>query len=919
MLHRGQQVRRARKAACRSRPPSLQAAPSLALQGPFEDATGHNVGHGYPPAIDSLYMTPDGLQLSPEDIQWSTDKGVPPTFLGIPPFLHDPQELYDGLHGHDKFDPRWPNRHSLPSKDLRSTVSLDAPSSTGSTLSPVQTEQGEVLIGPRSPSPSHLGREIGKEDADEHARDNAESELANYKKLVCIAPHCHLSFASDADLQTHVQAVHTHACSWAGCPQPSFATRKDLAWHVKVEHLLMCPVLECSDQPFQSRRELSWHIAVEHPGSGKDAVKEWKLPSSAAENRETSPKFHHNTESTPTKSAISVDSETKAAVENVMVARAKKKCQDRLWTIIEKKARKNAGTPRAGHVPTGLAQARTTRTLETASFPLVFEHSILPFLAEFVPKWSGPRHVISCTKGRTAQHRRICIMTTAMLSRTRKIVIARHVADLLPDKYRRLVSFVFSVGQISRPARWARGLSQTHPDDILSARNPYHFSCPCMGDSVGIPGEEFIEESTATLGPCLDVDGGSYWLVNFHPFLAAYQNLSMVKIEHPSPQDRGPCLAEGHDCLSDETDFKLGLLTVTSGLNLKTTRISHDPYWEDNEMEQPLVVTDWALVTSNRKSGGRANILRRFPSETQPIIMEPLIRSVCRGTSGISPGAAVVSSGRTSGYQRGTVCEMPAYVSAEENGTGKATREWFVEEPFSSCSSEDSWIRGGIGVEGDSGAAIVDAETNCLYGQLWGRNKYWGPGPRITFFTPAADIFDDIQEKCGLQRRPELPQARDEADRYAAYPSCRRCYDLKTYQDSRRSSRASLQSMINYRGEAEPDWTPNEHVSELATPRDCHRGGTGIEEIGSSFVNSASPMPPFEFLPDGESAGYYYPTTLVIDETRGIPGEPDFGDILEATALEQVPKRGSICLDQTPILTSGYDTGSQPKRKRIGK
>lgn len=125
--------------------------------------------------------------------------------------------------------------------------------------------------------------------------------------------------------------------------------------------------------------------------------------------------------------------------------------------------------------------------------------------------------------------------------------------------------------------------------------------------------------------------------------------------------------------------------------------------------------------------------------------------------------------------------------------------------------------------------------------------------------------------------------------------------------------------MINYRGEAEPDWTPNEHVSELATPRDCHRGGTGIEEIGSSFVNSASPMPPFEFLPDGESAGYYYPTTLVIDETRGIPGEPDFGDILEATALEQVPKRGSICLDQTPILTSGYDTGSQPKRKRIGK
>jgi hypothetical protein len=168
-------------------------------------------------------------------------------------------------------------------------------------------------------------------------------------------------------------------------------------------------------------------------------------------------------------------------------------------------------------------------------------------------------------------------------------------------------------------------------------------------------------------------------------------------------------------------------------------------------------------------------------------------------------------------------------VSGTENGTQKATREWFVEEvdPY---ENEEAWIHGGIGIEGDSGAAIVEAETNSLVGQLWGRNAYWGPGHRITYFTPIADIFDDVQEKCGQQSRPQLPQHRDESERYAAYPSCRQCYDLRTYLDSRRSSRLSLQSMIM--GE---HVTP-EGLSELLTPGDAPRF-LGIEEAASSLNN----------------------------------------------------------------------------------
>jgi hypothetical protein len=487
---------------------------------------------------------------------------------------------------------------------------------------------------------------------------------------------------------------------------------------------------------------------------------------------------------------------------------------------------------------------------------MVFEHAVLPFLVEFMPTWAGgPEHVISVTRGRTPQARRISIMTRRRISRARRVMIAGHVVDLLPETYRRAVSFVFTEGRLERCV-WARGLGKEHPDDICPARNPYFFTAPRMGDSIGIPGGSACEASTASLGPCLTVGRGSYWLANFHPFLEAYRSFQSVQIEHPSPQDRSRCINEAHDAIAPDDNFRLGYLEVTSGLSLTTTRVSHDPYWEENGTDKPLVVTDWALISADE---GQANMLRRFPSETQPLLKEPVIKSV----SAVVPGAPVVSSGRTSGYQRGQVCEIPAYVSGAENGTDKATREWFVEEPFPQ-DDEEGWIRGGIGVEGDSGAAVVDAETSCLVGQLWGRNRYWGPGPRQTFFTPVADIFDDIQEKCGQQTRPQLPQLRDDADRYAVYPSCRQCYDLRTYLDSRRSSRMSLQSMImGGRGDAadQDQETSIGAISELATPRDYSSRFLGIEEIGSSF--NAVPSP---WLPPPPSA--HSPGTPIIADIR---------------------------------------------------
>jgi hypothetical protein len=423
-----------------------------------------------------------------------------------------------------------------------------------------------------------------------------------------------------------------------------------------------------------------------------------------------------------------------------------------------------------------------------------------------------------------------------------------------------------------------------------------------MGDSIGIPGSDTYNESTATLGPCLIIDGGSYWLGNFHPFLEAYQSLGSVQVEHPSPQDRDRCLKEAHDAIAPDDNFRLGDLEVSSGFMLNTTRISHDPYWEDNGKDKPLVVMDWALISAD---DAHANILRRFPSEAQPLLKEPLVKSV----SAIVPGASVVSSGRTSGYQRGQICEIPAYISGQENGTEKGTREWFIEEPFP-YDNEDAWIRGGIGVEGDSGAAIIDVDTNCLVGQLWGRNRYWGPGPRQTFFTPIADIFDDIQEKCGQETRPQLPQERDDADRYAVYPSCRQCYDLRAYLDSRRSSRLSLQSMIMGRGDADQDQTSIEAISELATPRDYGRF-LGIEEIGSSFNAVLSPWPP-----SANSPG----TPIIADMRSPYAPNMDEEDLydahMEPTGRQRTRKRAVEWA--VPASDSANPHAQRAKRQRAG-
>jgi len=268
-----------------------------------------------------------------------------------------------------------------------------------------------------------------------------------------------------------------------------------------------------------------------------------------------------------------------------------------------------------------------------------------------------------------------------------------------------------------------------------------------MGDSVGVALGLGDDESTSTLGPCLSIGNGDFWLLNFHPFAIAHEEMHLISdritLEHPSPNDRVACMDAGHRTLiqHSKADFTLGdlMLHLNSGPAYKTTRMSNEPYWHDSMLHTEEVVTDWTLCVA---SGPRVNILRT-PAGTEICDERPITQ-----TSHINPGATIRSTGRTSGLQFGQIGLCPAFVTGGKNGngTGRDTCEWFIEEPPPD-DDDERWIKGGIGISGDSGAGVVDDETNALYGHIWGRNKYWGEGERVTYFTPILDVFNDIQEK----------------------------------------------------------------------------------------------------------------------------------------------------------------------------
>lgn len=414
--------------------------------------------------------------------------------------------------------------------------------------------------------------------------------------------------------------------------------------------------------------------------------------------------------------------------------------------------------------------------IRPTEFVFAWEWSILPFLVEIIPKFLGRGYAINVTRDPTKNSAQtICLMTQVKSTRTQRILIARHVLDMIPDRFYKNTSFQFCHGTVEFAQR---GSDKKHPDDVCDAKNPHFYMLPMMGDSIG----PSTEECAGTLGPCVKFGDQHFWLANLHVFLKQLKNreasAQQYIVLHPGLLDKGAC---GHK--SEKSHVSFGTLCGCSGNDLTTTRPSSHPFWQIFPESTPHdVVTDWVLIddfghTELSKENGKEkeapflNTLR-IPGAGNG---DPFI--TVTKLSPVLPEAKVHTTGRTSGYQYGQICEIPAYLDADASrNTIKPTREWYIEQSSWIAGSEESWLESGIGIPGDSGAPVIDSDNNSLYGQIWGRNKYWGPGPRVAYFTAMADISDDIQAKYPeLKSALELPQCSSRKRTLDSELYCREC------------------------------------------------------------------------------------------------------------------------------------------------
>lgn len=459
----------------------------------------------------------------------------------------------------------------------------------------------------------------------------------------------------------------------------------------------------------------------------------------------------------------------------------------------------------------------------------------------------GTDFTVVVLRGNDPKGRQISIMTEKPASDMVQSIISEHALVLFPPQFRSaltLESFSYRTGCVSR-SNSVRGSSAGQLDDICHPRNPFGYREPRTGDSVGIAIGFGDDESTSTLGPCVCIGDDNFWLLNFHPFAIAYQDMHLISdritLEHPSPMDRALCSDAGHGTLSQHSglDFTLGdlILNLNSGPAYKTTRISREPYWRDFILQTKEVVTDWALCIA---TGPRVNVLRTTVGSGTHA-ERPITE-----TSHINPGATVRSTGRTSGLQLGQIGFCPAFVSGGKNGngTGRDTCEWFIEPP-SPIDDENRWIKEGIGISGDSGAVVVDDATNALYGHIWGRNKYWGDGERVTYFTPILDVFNDIQkifpsvpqtlpsfsDTIYSQQRPRLRHCDKDIGVIPSYPLCLACVQpLQLTATSPPSNTSGLR--VKGSPVASDQATPGEN--DLLTPKGA--SSTVLQSAESPFV-----------------------------------------------------------------------------------
>ncbi|EFQ30355.1 hypothetical protein CGRA01v4_09887 [Colletotrichum graminicola] len=375
------------------------------------------------------------------------------------------------------------------------------------------------------------------------------------------------------------------------------------------------------------------------------------------------------------------------------------------------------------------------RAATSKEFNEIWESEGLPHLRKTLNDNYNGDYSITIQFNYNSSTRLVEVMTSRILSNHVHQEVKSKVLPCFEHAPQLMVEIHFLVGSVSRTADTNR-LSQDSEDQWAKPKNPFKHSVQLCGDSIGVEGID----GAATIGPAVKLGNNRGWLINWHLFegiqdwatLDTDSGVLDHHLVHPAPID----------CPKNESPKRIAKLHAFSGPMFKTyrpskslrlfaTAIPHDKKATMN------VVTDWAFCIANRHEWLQ-NRLRYAP----PGIEVDAVSDPMRGQFTENPQLQIIkTTGRSSGFRYAVVCETPAEVRKLPT---EPTREWYLEQ--ANIGPTFDWVCGGPGMPGDSGAAVVHEETECVLGQIWGRNCYGGNHSdlRITYFTHIMDIFDDI-------------------------------------------------------------------------------------------------------------------------------------------------------------------------------
>ncbi|KAK8136217.1 hypothetical protein PG984_004157 [Apiospora sp. TS-2023a] len=354
-------------------------------------------------------------------------------------------------------------------------------------------------------------------------------------------------------------------------------------------------------------------------------------------------------------------------------------------------------------------------------FSEYWEQSLLPQVVHILESNIQGAYHINVRKGHGPNERVIDVTTKENCARVYSEQLKAAKNRVLPEDLSSKTQFdfrdgerVYCIGEINVHAPLLPDVATT------PVANPHYYGDnPVMGDSVGTTSND---GGSATLGPVLEIDRRFYRLVNWHLFDDDKID-GIRQCNSPTPPSLDFVHPSPDDLLSYSSGRRLveiGKTVAYSGLMYKTSR----PISPPEALANPRVTTDWALCET--KESGIANRIRH-------VMTGEWSRPLETGITEIAPmpkvGDVVYSAGRSSGYTLGRICQR----GYSKNKDGSIVRDWAV----SSIEDEDgAWLEG-MGIQGDSGAGIMNLITNELVGQLWGRNHYkkCHEKPAVTYFT----------------------------------------------------------------------------------------------------------------------------------------------------------------------------------------